>query len=88
MPNTWEDITWEEAPVKEWVVEYYAKVGESTSHHLSILSGADMEDVQRHLMNELRSTYSSAHEIEVTVLRMELVETEPDSRMFTGVFTP
>jgi hypothetical protein len=47
-----------------------------------------MEDVQRHLMNELRSTYSSAHEIEVTVLRMELVETEPDSRMFTGVFTP
>ncbi|MCH1616699.1 MAG: hypothetical protein L7R83_04240 [Candidatus Poseidonia sp.] len=89
MTKTWEDVAWEtETPRKEWVVEYYAKVGTDTTHHLSILHGEDMEGVQRMLMQELRSTYTEATEIEVTVLRMEEIETEPNVAMFNGTFTP
>lgn len=88
MTNTWEDVTWEAETRKEWVVEYYAKVGEHTTHHLSILQGEGMEDVQRDLMRELRATYKEATEIEVTVLRMEEIEKEPNAAMFSGVFTP
>lgn len=89
MTNTWEDVAWEtETPTKEWVVEYMAKVGEDTTHHLSVLRGANMEDVQRHLMQELRLTYREATEIEVTVLRMEEIETEPNAALFSGAFTP
>jgi hypothetical protein len=89
MTKTWEDITWEEnTPRKEWVVEYYAKVGDETTHHLSVLPGDDMEAVQRHLMKELRSAYREAHEIEVTVLRMEEIEVEPNAAMFNETYTP
>ena len=89
MTNTWEDVTWEaEAPQKEWVVEYYAKVGNETTHHLSVLHGETMEEVQRHLMGELRLTYREASEIEVTVLRVEVIETEPSAALFAGSFTP
>ena len=89
MTKTWEDITWEaETPHKEWVVEYYAKVGNDTTHHLSVLRGETMEEVQRHLMGELRLTYREAAEIEVTVLRMEVIETEPNAALFAGAFTP
>lgn len=89
MTNTWEDVTWEtETPRREWVVEYYAKVGSETTHHLSVLHGDGMEDVQRMLMQELRATYHEAQEIEVTVLRMEEIETEPNAAMFTGAYTP
>ena len=89
MTKTWEDVAWEtKTPHREWVVEYYAKVGEETTHHLSVLQGDGMEDVQRMLMHELRSTYTEASEIEVTVLRMEEIETEPNVAMFNGTFTP
>ena len=54
MTNAWEDVAWEEeTPQKEWVVEYYAKVGDRTTHQLSVLHGEGMEDVQRELMREL-----------------------------------
>ena len=89
MTNAWEDVAWEEeTPQKEWVVEYYAKVGNRTTHHLSVLHGEGMEDVQRDLMRELRATYKEATEIEVTVLRMEEIEKEPNAALFGGVFTP
>ena len=89
MTNTWEDVAWEtKAPRKEWVVEYYAKVGTESTHHLTVLHGEGMEDVQRMLMQELRATYREAQEIEVTVIRMEEIETEPNVAMFMGAFTP
>jgi hypothetical protein len=47
-----------------------------------------MEDVQRMLMQELRATYREAQEIEVTVIRMEEIETEPNIAMFMGTYTP
>ena len=89
MTNIWEDVAWEtKAPRKEWVVEYYAKVGTESTHHLTVLHGEGMEDVQRMLMQELRATYREAQEIEVTVIRMEEIETEPNVAMFMGAFTP
>ena len=89
MTKIWEDITWEEEkPLKEWVIEYVAKVGEHTSHHLTILYGEEMEDVQRQLMHELRTTYLEASEIEVTVLRMEVIDPEPNAFHFTAEYTP
>ena len=89
MTKTWEDVARETtAPRKEWVVEYYAKVGKESTHHLTVLHGIDMEDVQRMLMQELRSTYREAQEIEVTVIRMEEIETEPNIAMFMGAYTP
>jgi len=58
MTNTWEDVTWEEEhSLKEWVVEYIAKVSEDSTHHLTVIHGSDMEDVQKQLMLELRTTY-------------------------------
>ena len=53
-----------------------------------MLHGEGMEDVQRRLMHELRTTYVGAQEIEVTVLRMEEIETEPNAAMFNGSYTP
>ena len=89
MTKTWEDVAWEtKAPRKEWVVEYYAKVGTESTHHLTVLHGEDMEDVQRKLMQELRATYREAQEIEVTVIRMEEIEIEPNIAMFMGAYTP
>ncbi len=89
MTKTWEDVAWEtETPRKEWVVGYYAKVGTESTHHLTVLHGEDMKDVQRKLMQELRATYMEAQEIEVTVIRMEEIETEPNIAMFMGAFTP
>ena len=89
MTRTWEDITWEEEkPLKEWVIEYLAKVGEESSHHLTILYGEEMEDVQRQLMHELRTTYLEASEIEVTVLRMEVIDPEPNAYHFADEYTP
>ena len=89
MTKTWEDVAWgQETPLREWVVEYQAKVGHQIPHHLTVLHGEGMEDVQRRLMHELRATYVGAQEIEVTVLRMEEIETEPNAAMFNGSFTP
>jgi hypothetical protein len=89
MTKTWEDITWEEEkPLKEWVIEYVAKVGNESSHHLTILYGEEMEDVQRLLMHELRTTYMEASEIEVTVLRMEVIDSEPNAYHFAEEYTP
>lgn len=89
MTKTWEDVAWEtETPRKEWVVEYHAKVGTESTHHLTVLHGEDMKDVQRKLMQELRATYREAQEIEVTVIRMEEIEIEPNIAMFMGAFTP
>ena len=89
MTNTWEDVAWEEEhALKEWVVEYIAKVNDDSTHHLTVISGSEMEDVQKQLMQELRTTYMEASEIEVTVLRMEEIETEPNAFMFNDTFTP
>ena len=89
MTNTWEDVAWEhEHGRKEWIVEYTAKVGTDLTHHLTVVMASDMEQAQKLLMKELRATYAGAHEIEVTVMRMEELEVDPNILHFQGTYTP
>ena len=89
MAKTWEDVTWEDnEPLKEWVVEYRVTIQGVDHHQLSMLWGEDHTGVQQHLLAELKRTYSGEERIDVTVLRMELVETEVDALLFEGCFTP
>ena len=67
-------------PHREWVVEYYAKVGEETTHHLSVLQGDGMEDVQRMLMQELRATYHEAGRFEVWCFEWKRSKRNPTQR--------
>jgi hypothetical protein len=53
-----------------------------------VLWGEDHETVQRHLLAELKRTYSGSERIDVTVLRMEEIATEVDAQFFEGCFTP
>ena len=49
MEESWDDVSWEEKDVrlKEWYVEYIAVVNDQKYHHMSILYGEDMQDVQK-----------------------------------------
>lgn len=89
MAETWEDVTWDERhPLKEWVVEYTVSVNGEENHHLNILYGENLADVQRSLLHELRKTYVENERINVTVHRMEEIQTTADSLFFEGCFTP
>jgi hypothetical protein len=69
-------------------VEYVVTINGEQHHHLSVLWGEDHETVQRHLLAELKRTYSGSERIDVTVLRMEEIATEVDAQFFEGCFTP
>lgn len=89
MAKSWEDVAWEDSePLKEWSVEYIVTISGEQHHHLSVLWGEDHETVQRHLLAELKRTYSGSERIDVTVLRMEEIATEVDAQFFEGCFTP
>ena len=89
MAETWEDVTWDGTqPLKEWVVEYTVSVNQETNHHLSILHGEDLADVQRNLLHEIRKSYAETERIDVTVQRMEEIQDTSDSIFFEGCFTP
>ena len=89
MAETWEDVTWDESkPLKEWVVEYTVSVNGEMNHHLNILYGEDLVDVQRSLLHELRKTYVEKERIDVTVHRMEEIKDTSDSVYFEGCFMP
>jgi|TARA_B100001094_G_scaffold324889_2_gene378217 hypothetical protein len=89
MAESWEDVTWDQSnPKKEWVVEYTVSVNGKKNHHLSILYGEDMSEIQKSLLNELRNTYVQDEKIEVTVHRMEEVQDTSESVSFEGCFSP
>lgn len=89
MAETWEDTTKEgKEHLREWTVEYTVKISGEQHHHLTVLWGEDHEAVQRHLLAELKRTYSGSERIDVTVLRMESIKTQVDALFFEGCFTP
>ena len=89
MAKTWEDTTSEgDKQLKEWTVEYTVSINGEQHHHLSVLWGESHEEVQRHLLAELKRTYTGSDRIDVTVLRMESIKTEVDALFFEGCFTP
>ena len=89
MEESWDDVTWnKDVQLKEWYVEYVAIVNEQKYHHMSILYGEDMQDVQRSLLHEVRRTYSSTDRIDITVVKMKETETQTDSAQFDGIYVP
>ena len=90
MEESWEDVSWEEKDVrlKEWYVEYIAIVNDQKYHHMSILYGEDMQDVQRSLLHEVRRNYNSTDRIDITVLKMKETEFQTDAALFEGIYVP
>lgn len=74
--------------VKEWMVEFIAMVNNEKHHHLSVLYGTDQEDVQRAMLHELRRIYTDTERIDVTIVRLEVIETEGEDSFFEGIFIP
>lgn len=76
MESHWEHgTTQEEESSREWIVEYRVDVDEISHHHLSMIEGKNLQDVQANLFAELREEYADSERIDVTVIRMEPVET-------------
>ena len=90
MEESWEDVSWEEKDVrlKEWYVEYIAVVNDQKYHHMSILYGEDMQDVQRSLLHEVRRNYNSTDRIDITVVKMKVTEVQTDAALFEGIYVP
>ena len=47
----------------------------------------DQEDVQRAMLHELRRIYTDTERIDVTIIRLEEIESEKDT-FFEGLFIP
>ena len=89
MEETWEDVNWrEESSLKEWYVEYVANVNDQKTHHVSILYGTNMQDVQKSILHEVRTSYASSHRIDITVVKMKECEDNIDAALFEGIFIP
>ncbi|DAC54889.1 MAG: DUF1506 family protein [Candidatus Thermoplasmatota archaeon] len=90
MEESWDDVSWEEKDVrlKEWYVEYIAVVNDQKYHHMSILYGEDMQDVQRSLLHEVRRNYNSTDRIDITVVKMKVTEVQTDAALFEGIYVP
>ena len=89
MEESWDDVSWEkDVRLKEWYVEYIAIVNDQKYHHMSILYGEDMQDVQRRLLHEVRRNYNSTDRIDITVLKMKETEVQTDAALFEGIYVP
>lgn len=89
MEDSWDEVAWEsEGKMKEWYVEYIAIVNEQKYHHMTILYGEDIEEVQRSLLHEVRRTYSSTDRIDITVVKMKETGNDSNDDLFEGIFVP
>lgn len=89
MEESWDEVAWEsEGKMKEWYVEYIAIVNEQKYHHMTILYGEDIEEVQRSLLHEVRRTYSSTDRIDITVVKMKETGNDSNDDLFEGIFVP
>ena len=89
MEESWDDVSWEkDVRLKEWYVEYIAIVNDQKYHHMSILYGEDMQDVQTSLLHEVRRNYNSTDRIDITVLKMKETEVQTDAALFEGIYVP
>ena len=89
MGESWDDDYWDtDGQVREWYVEYIAVVNEQKYHHMTVLYGEGMQDVQKRLLQEVRDTYRSSDRIDITVVKMKETDYDPDSAKFEGLFVP
>ena len=89
MEESWDDVYWDtDGQIREWYVEYIAVVNEQKYHHMTVLYGEDMQDVQKRLLQEVRDTYRSSDRIDITVVKMKETHFDTDSAKFEGLFVP
>ena len=89
MEETWDDVDWKkDVRLKEWYVEYIAIVNDQKFHHMSVLYGEDMQDVQRSLLHEVRRTYRSTDRIDISVVKMKETKLSTDAALFEGIYVP
>ena len=89
MEETWDDVDWKkDVRFKEWYVEYIAIVNDQKFHHMSVLYGEDMQDVQRSLLHEVRRTYRSTDRIDISVVKMKETKLCTDAALFEGIYVP
>ena len=89
MEESWDDVSWDkDVRLKEWYVEYIAIVNDQKYHHMSVLYGEGMQDVQRSLLHEVRRNYNSTDRIDITVLKMKETEVQTDAALFEGIYVP
>ncbi len=89
MEETWDDVDWKkDVRLKEWYVEYIAIVNDQKFHHMSVLYGEDMQDVQRSLLHEVRRTYRSRDRIDISVVKMKETKLSTDAALFEGIYVP
>ena len=89
MEETWDDACWEDdMQLKEWYVEYIAEVNDHKYHHMTILYGENMREVQRSLLHEVRKLYRSTDRIDITVVMMRETDSNSDVAVFEGIYTP
>ena len=76
----------------EWMVEYILEIrGEQPVRSVTILCGSDLDDVRTALHRELTGIHPDAMRIDVTVIRMALVEIQTDQTLFDdeeGIYLP
>ena len=91
MEESWDDVSWEEkndVQLKEWYVEYIAIVNDQKNHHMSILYGEDMQDVQKVYCTKLEEITILLIGIDITVVKMKETEVQTDAALFEGIYVP
>ena len=89
MEESWDEVYWDcDGQIREWYVEYIAVVNDQKYHHMTVLYGQDMQDVQKRLLQEVRDTYHASDRIDITVVKMNETDFDPDSARFEGLFVP
>ena len=89
MEESWDDVYWSsDEQIREWYVEYIAVVNDQKYHHMTVLHGQDMQDVQKRLLQEVRDTYFASDRIDITVVKMNETDFDPDNARFEGLFVP
>lgn len=74
--------------LKSWMVEYTVKVDEESHRHLSLIMATDVSTVHHQLLRELRKEYHDSARVDVTVHRIEPVNTNTDALYFEGIYAP
>jgi hypothetical protein len=76
----------------EWMVEYILEIrGEQPVRSVTILHGSDLDDVRSALHRELTGIHPDVMRIDVTVIRMALVEMQTNQTLFDeeeGIYQP
>ncbi len=73
---------------RSWMVEYSVHIDDEIHRHLTMIYAMEISQVHHKLLAELRKSYQSDNRIDVTVHRIEPVNTNTDALYFEGIYAP